>query len=673
MSSVPPVVTLISALTALDSDDTEKPWWAPPLGVLSLAAVLKKRGVQTEIIDLDLLWSKSGYVSETLFAGITEAMRTSRPRILGLSTICNSYPLTIRLARSLKSEFPHTPIVLGGPQASLVDVSTLNAFPFIDFVLRGEAEESFPMLVDSLLGGRSLTSQPGLTFRDGPRVQRNLDAAPIRNLDTLPLPSFGDYGNVPEWRSLPLEIGRGCPFTCRFCSTSGFFGHRYRLKSANHVISEMNLLSQMYGIRAFDLVHDMFTVDRGRVTAFCSRLRSLGSPYKWTCSARTDCVDKALVKMMRDAGCVGIFFGIETASSRLQRVIHKGLDLEHARVVLKSCDRLGIETTASLIIGYPTESARELESTVSFFVRTGRLEHADAQLHVLAPLPNTSLEAEYRSRLTFDERVADIPEFGAGQGASDRYLVKKHPNVFSNFYEFPDRARSSDLRYLSAFFVNLQRRCTGLLLAVIGAKSKPIELYDTWRRVNGWGKESLDYYRGLDFIEEFLAVVEKVYVGRGNTSVDVMWRFYGALMAAGGLSDESRVGLRLGHSGPAANAVVTLSPGVRILSVHGDVVKVLAALKGGRRPRSEWLREVTTVSVRKGRNGRSAIDKLSPLTTSILGCLDGSIDEIARKLTVKGAKWENRTPEEFLPEALRVLERAGLVTTSPTNQAGPSD
>jgi hypothetical protein len=82
---------------------------------------------------------------------------------------------------------------------------------------------------------------------------------------------------------------------------------------------------------------------------------------------------------------------------------------------------------------------------------------------------------------------------------------------------------------------------------------------------------------------------------------------------------------------------------------------------------------VTTVSVRKGRNGRSAIDKLSPLTTSILGCLDGSIDEIARKLTVKGAKWENRTPEEFLPEALRVLERAGLVTTSPTNQAGPSD
>jgi radical SAM superfamily enzyme YgiQ (UPF0313 family) len=670
MTGVRPMVTLISALTAVDSDDTGKPWWAPPLGVLSLAAVLKARGVHTEVIDLDLIWVQSRYSSETLLRRITAAVRTSRPRILGLGTICNSYPLTIRLANRLKDDFPHTPIVLGGPQASLVDVATLNAFPFIDFVLRGEAEESFPMLVDSLLAGDSLTRQRGLTFRDGTRLQRNPDAAPIRNLDTLPFPSFGDYANVPQWPSLPLEIGRGCPFSCRFCSTSGFFGRRYRLKSVDHVICEMNLLSNRYGIRAFDLIHDMFTVDPGRVTAFCRRLRDLGSPYTWTCSARTDCVDRTLIKTMRDAGCVGIFFGIETASPRLQRVIHKGLDLDEARAVLKNCDRLGIETTASLIVGYPTESARELEATLSFFVRTSRLDRADAQLHVLAPLPSTSLEAEYRSRLTFDEEAADIPEFGAGQGATDRFLIKKHPDVFSNFYEFPDRARPADLCDISAFFVNLQRRCTGLLLALVGARSTPMELYDTWRRSSGRGETSLDYYRELDFVEEFLAVVEKVYVGRGNTAVDVMWRFYRALMAVGRLSDESPVGPRMRHPGRAPNAVVRLAPGVRVLSVHGDVVKVLAALKGGRRPGLECLHEVTTVSVRKSRNGRWAIEKLPPLATAILGCLDGSIDKIVRKLTVKGVKWENRAPEQFLPEALRVLERAGLVMTSSADQAG---
>ena len=663
MSGVRPVVTLISALTSIDAKDTENSWWAPPLGVLSLAAVMKARGIQTEVIDLDLLWVQSRYSSAALLSGISSAVRISRPRLLGLGTICNSYPLTIRLASRLKSDFPDTPIVLGGPQASLVDVATLNAFPFIDFVLRGEAEESFPMLVDSLVGGHSLSSQPGLTFRDGPRLQRNPDASPIRNLDSLPLPSFDDYPDVARWQSLPLEIGRGCPFSCRFCSTSEFFGHRYRLKSVHHVVCEMNLLSERYGIPAFDLIHDMFTVDRGRVTDFCRRLRSLGSPYTWTCSARTDCVDKTLIKTMRDAGCVGIFFGIETASPRLQRVIQKGLDLGQARAALKYCDQLGVETTASLIIGYPTESARELERTLSFFVHTGRLDHADGQLHVLAPLPSTSLEAEYRSRLTFDEEASEIPDFGAGQGAADRSLIRQHQDVFSNFYEFPDRARTGDLCDISAFFVNVQRRCRGLLLALIGAQSTPTELYDTWRRQSGRGKTSLDYYTGLAFAKEFLAVVERAYVGRGNTAVDVLWRFYTTLMAAGPAPPIPALGSELEAPGRVATSVVRLSPGVRVLSTRGDVIKVLVALKKGRRPGVECLHRATTVAVRKSRNGRSLIDSLSPLTIAILRCLDGSVDDMVKRLTVKRVKWENRTARHFLPEAVRVLEKEGLVTT----------
>jgi radical SAM superfamily enzyme YgiQ (UPF0313 family) len=444
MSGARPVVTLISALTAEVSDGAGRAYSEPPLGVLNLAEVLNARDLHTETIDLTSLWMRSGYSSEQLFKETVAAVRASRPHILGLSTICSTYPVTLRLANALKQECPRTPIVIGGPQASVVDVATLNAFPFVDFVLRGEAEETFPMLVASLLNGGSPGRLPGLTFRNGTRVQRNADASPIQDLDLLPLPSFDAYADVSEWPSLPLEIGRGCPFSCRFCSTSGFFRRRYRLKSTGHVIRQMTSLSNQYGVRAFDLIHDMFTVDRRRVTEFCGGLLALGAPYKWSCSARTDCVDNQLLTMMRDAGCSGIFFGIETGSPRLQRVIDKNLDLDRAHAVLGQCDRLGLETIASLIIGYPDETEEDLRATLSFFEDTARLDQADPQLCILAPRAGTSLEAEYRSRLVFEEVSSSTPALSVGQGAADSLLIQTHPEVFPDFYAFPCRRKLSD-------------------------------------------------------------------------------------------------------------------------------------------------------------------------------------------------------------------------------------
>lgn len=669
MSGLRPSVTLISALTADASSRTGTASCVPPLGILSLAAVLKARGLNAEIIDLNSLWLTSRSSSKQLFTSAIAAVRASQPPMIGLSTICSTYPLTLRLAKTLKQDFPHTPIVLGGPQASLVDVATLKAFPFIDFVLRGEAEETFPMLVNVLLTEGSPTQQPGLTYRDRREVRRNPAAPPILHLDTLPLPSFDAYGDPSLWPSLPLEIGRGCPFTCRFCSTSSFFSRHFRLKSSHHVISQMQLLSGRFGVRAFDLIHDMFTVDRARVAEFCRHLRDLGAPYRWTCSARTDRVDNELLTTMHNAGCAAIFFGIETASPRLQRLIRKGLDLSHARAVLRKCDNLGIRTIASLIIGYPGETAGDLHSTLSFFVRTGRLNQADAQLHVLAPLANTSFEVEYRSRLTLDDLVTDLPEFGAAQGAADRRLVTRHPEVFGHFYAYPNRPRSAELCYISAFFVALRERCRGLLLALAESSSNPLDLYDEWARRPPSRKPSLDYYRRRKFLRDYLTFVAAFYVGKGRTAVDVMWRFYETLSSSRLFASTDTASSIATDSADALRRVRRLPCGVRLLSVRGDVVKVLECLKKGRKPGLDCLGRTTTVAVRYVENGRFLIEKLSPLATAILRCLDGTVDDIGRRLTNRGVRWAGRSPEEFVPEALRLLEADGLVTGVPAARA----
>ena len=130
----------------------------------------------------------------------------------------------------------------------------------------------------------------------------------------------------------------------------------------------MKAIKQEYEVQYFSLVHDMYTVDRKRVVAFCETLLASQEQFRWGCSARTDCVDDELLRLMAEAGCTGIFFGIETGSQRLQRVINKKLDLDEARARIEEADRCGITMSVALIIGFPEETRDDLRDTVHFFI-----------------------------------------------------------------------------------------------------------------------------------------------------------------------------------------------------------------------------------------------------------------------------------------------------------------
>ncbi len=399
-----PSICLITALTVADFIDPDLIADAhantgAQLGVLTLAALLRERGFKPIVVNLDDLFfdfvrcdksrpslkgkvpNDAGAPRETeenssafFFPFVVQHLRTLSSDIFGLSSICSSYPLTLRLAQEIKRMNSRAKIILGGPQASVVDVATMRAFPCIDVIVRGEADDTFPALLSHFQGDDAgWESIPGITFRRGDEVIRNHNAPVVEDLDRLPLPAFDLDSRIKDRGGIHLEIGRGCPFACTFCSTNDFFRRNFRLKSAAKMIADISGIKREYGLNYFSLVHDMYTIDRRKVVAFCEAILAGEEKFTWGCSARTDCVDDDLLALMARAGCTGIFFGIETGSQRLQEVINKKLDLTEALQRIECADRNGIQTTVALIVGFPEETRDDLRDTIHFFIDSLRL------------------------------------------------------------------------------------------------------------------------------------------------------------------------------------------------------------------------------------------------------------------------------------------------------------
>jgi hypothetical protein len=212
-------ICLITALTVADFIDPDLIAGAhsttgAQLGVLTLAALLRQRGFEPTVIDLDTLFldfvkddrsrpsvrsdraartpsEREEIHSDLFFPFLATRLRALSLDVVGLSSICSSYPLTLRLAEEVKRLNPRAVVIIGGTQASVVDVATLLAFPCVDVVVRGEADDTFPRLLQ-LVENRDARweSLPGITFRRGDQVIRNPGGSVVEDLDRLPLPAF---------------------------------------------------------------------------------------------------------------------------------------------------------------------------------------------------------------------------------------------------------------------------------------------------------------------------------------------------------------------------------------------------------------------------------------------------------------------------------------------------
>lgn len=409
----------------------------PHLGLMSLAAVAREGGHEAQIYDpkRDLAQMRLP-LDASLYRGMADRIAARAPEIVGFTALGCNFHCVVKVAGQLKQMLPSLPILLGGPHASILHQRILERFDVFDAVARHEAEHTLlPLLAG--VATADLAEVPGISYRlPGGEIRCNPSAASIEDLDQLPFPAYDCYP-IDELglARINLEAGRGCPFSCTFCSTATFFGRNYRIKSARCLVDMMDRLNATYGFTEFGLQHDLFTVNRKKILGFCEAVRDRN--YRWGCSARVDCVDEELLVAMAGAGCSGIYFGIETGSPRLQRISRKRLDIGLVEPTLGRVRELGMKATASLITGYPEEEADDQAATLDFAGRLHMPPHTDVnvQLHLLTPEPGTALMEQYGGRLQFDGHISDfnLPMLEE----DDATLLARNPDLFGNHHFFP--------------------------------------------------------------------------------------------------------------------------------------------------------------------------------------------------------------------------------------------
>lgn len=412
-----------------------------PMGVCYLAARLIQRGFENvDIVDLNC------EISDThdVFKNALEAVEKKNPDILGITCWTVHLPFCLEFVSLFKKRHPGVKIILGGVHASSQPEEMMKLCP-VDIIVRGEGEETIVDLVRAIEDGRDLSEIQGISYRQGQIVHHTDDRPLMDNLDDLPFPAYHLLPPIERYQPLnrsyvfSILASRGCSYRCIFCSANRLWKYQRR-RSTENILAEIHRLSDRYDLGFIRFEDDDLTMEREWALRLFTFLKDL--PVRFDCLTRIDKVDRELLTAMADAGCEGIYHGVESASARLRKLLRKGFPASMTNENVKNRVieevSLGLNPTVSAMIGIPTETEDEVKETFKLMCDLKRLG-AKTQLWVMTPYPDTAAVTLYKDHLIRIDRWKDLRQFDVfSQVPREAYsnLIRKYDTLIPDNWMF---------------------------------------------------------------------------------------------------------------------------------------------------------------------------------------------------------------------------------------------
>ena len=382
-----------------------------PLGLAYVAGALEQAGHEVGIID--------GQVLEMEGKHIVQAIRQKKflPDLIGITLNTPAFEIVRAMCAEIKEDWPDTPIVLGGPHPTVMPHETIQEIGEIDYVIKGEGEQAIVALCKNLH-----RTPKGGVISDKDLIQ-DLDTLPLPARHLLPMKQYKITASRNKGHhAYTVIVARGCPFNCAFCCR--LHGRKVRFHSIDRVIQEIELLVRDYDAKEINLEADTITVNRDWIYRLCDALIStrLNSRVSWTCESRVDTVDEPMLRYMKLAGCWQISYGVETGSQRLLDFIKKGITLEQIRETFAITKKVGINIRAFFMLGIPTETREESETTISL---AKALKANWSQFTICTPFPGTALFDYCRANgENLSPRWEDYKTHGGWEGGRLAYVPR---------------------------------------------------------------------------------------------------------------------------------------------------------------------------------------------------------------------------------------------------------
>jgi len=415
---------------------------SPPLGLAYIAAYLRERGHACVIID--------GIAEQVSVDAIAE--RAAEFDVVGITVLSTFALRALEIISAIRTRRPRPSIVVGGAHATALPEAMVERGA--DYVVVGEGEETMFELVESLCSrNRPVDRVRGLVFRrDGETVHtpprpfiEPLDRVPMPARNLLPMNRYRDtILRAPERPSHSMMTSRGCRGACTFCHKKTF-GTKVRYFTPERIVEEILLLQSQYGARHVSIYDDNFLTDHDFVLAVCEGLRQRAAAVSLSVAGRVDVVNEDVLRALKNARCIKIEYGIESGCQRILDYTSKHITKDGIRRTIRLTKEVGIPSRGFFILGFPTETAAEMEETIRFALE---LDMDLASFTLLTPFPGT---VDYRRALhsgTFRDpeyfHHEIVPDFAfpdnplyVPEGMTAQELLAVHRQAYRRYYLRP--------------------------------------------------------------------------------------------------------------------------------------------------------------------------------------------------------------------------------------------